>query len=1227
MIPIHQIIFFVHNEVNSLCHNINSVTITTLGVPQKWLVDTGATLSAVRCENLIARNIPYHNERICIRGIGGNVHSDGYVYLKLLVGNTEITHKFYVFKNLPCRTDGILGQDFLSKYNCILNFELNTLSINTTLGTTVFDLEMGTMGYNNYLILPPRSESLHYVETCVRQDCIIFPKELCEGIFLASALVSPRNGKIPLKVLNTRNEEVKLSFFTPTIDYLYNYDICNFDKNYVNADRVKRLFQSLQLNHLNLQDRISIENICAKYADVFYIDGDKLGVSNVYQQTIHLKDNVMPVYVKPYRLPKFQKAEIDRQINKMLNEDIIEECQSEWSSPLLLVPKKSEGSSEKRWRVVVDYRKLNERIQDDKFPLPNINDILDALSGSVYFSHLDLTQSYYQLELKPESRKYTAFTTDRQYQLKRLPMGLKISPSAFSRAMTVAMSGLNYEKCLIYLDDLVCFGRNISQHNKNLMDIFERLRRVNLKLNPGKCQFLKKELLYLGHVISGEGISPDPQKTKVIQNYPKPCNSDEVKRFIAFANYYRKFIPHFAEIAIPLNKLCRKGCQFIWSDECDKSFLTLKNSLINPPILQYPDFSQDNEYILHTDASGVAIGSMLCNKNNLPIAYASRALNKSELNYPTIEKELLAIVWSVRYFRPYLFGKTFTIKTDHRPLVYLFNINSPSSRLLKFRLSLDEYDYKIEYVKGADNVAADALSRIVMTSDELKDMNRNIMNVMTRRMKRMLDLKENVDRSSNDDDNDVSTHSTRTDHPKVVEMLKKPSSGVEIIFQKYRNRNSNELCIKHNNFLYVPSRLTIYIDVNHRLRSARDAFVRDLQSLCKKINVNEVYIVKNNDNKCLIEWLTKEIKNNTEWSGPRLCIINKKVYRIDSVDDRKVILNDFHLLPTSGHAGVKRMLNNIKRYYFWPNITNDVKRFVKKCDLCQKQKHSLPTKQPMEITSTAKCAFDKVYLDIVGPLEKDYYNKSYILTIQCELSKYVEAHSLENKDSCSVARSFVENFILRYGIPREICTDRGTEFISKTMSEVCKLLHINQLSSTAYHHQTLGSLENSHKSLNSFLRIQTDNSPRYWSDWLQYWCFSYNTTVHSETKYSPYELVFGKKCNLPSNLKTDVVSPLYNTDNYPLELKYRLEKSQLDARQNLINSKHARKSRFDSYVNPIMYKKGDLVLVKNESGNKLSSPVYLGPYQVIEDLTPNVKILKNNKEELLHKNRTKLYTT
>lgn len=206
------------------------------------------------------------------------------------------------------------------------------------------------------------------------------------------------------------------------------------------------------------------------------------------------------------------------------------------------------------------------------------------------------------------------------------------------------------------------------------------------------------------------------------------------------------------------------------------------------------------------------------------------------------------------------------------------------------------------------------------------------------------------------------------------------------------------------------------------------------------------------------------------------------------------------------------MVNNIKKYYFWPNLEADITEFVKRCDKCQKQKHtSHYTKEPLSITSTANTAFEKIYLDIVGPLDRDNNNYAYILTIQCELSKYIDAYPLFTKSSNEVARNFVNNFILRYGVPKEIATDRGTEFLSQTMKEVCKLLHINQLQSTAYHHQSIGALENSHKHMGNYLRIQTENHTEAWSTWLPFWCFSYNTSVHTQTQFTPFELVFGKK--------------------------------------------------------------------------------------------------------------------
>ena len=278
----------------------------------------------------------------------------------------------------------------------------------------------------------------------------------------------------------------------------------------------------------------------------------------------------------------------------------------------------------------------------------------------------------------------------------------------------------------------------------------------------------------------------------------------------------------------------------------------------------------------------------------------------------------------------------------------------------------------------------------------------------------------------------------------------------------------------------------------------------------------------------------------------------------------------------------------------------------------------------MTITTTATSAFQKVFLDLVGPIDQDEKGNRYILTLQCELTKFVEGYALENKEATTVAKSFVENFILRYGIPSEVVTDQGTEFLALTFKESCKLLKIKQLNSTAYHHETLGALENSHKHLGAYLRIYATKHATDWSSWIPFWCFSYNTTVHTETRYTPYELVFGKLSCLPSNL-TKQVDPMYNFNDYPYELKYRLQVAWNDARNNLIVSKNKRKNQYDKSKYCINVKVGDKILLRNNSSTNKADPIFKGPYKVVECKDQNIVIEIENKLVEVHRNRVKLY--
>ena len=269
------------------------------------------------------------------------------------------------------------------------------------------------------------------------------------------------------------------------------------------------------------------------------------------------------------------------------------------------------------------------------------------------------------------------------------------------------------------MDDIIIFSTSLEEHIKHLKLVFEKLREARLKIQLDKSEFLRTEVEFLGHLITRKGIKPNPKKIEAIQKFPIPKTAKEIKSFLGLLGYYRKCINGFAKITKPFTKCLKKGATIEHTGEFKDAFELCKQILCNDPILQYPDF--EKPFILTTDASNVAIGAVLSQGrigSDLPIAYASRTLNTAELNYSTVEKELLAIVFGTNYFRPYLFGRKFTIITDHKPVEYLFNMKEPNSRLVRWRLKLQKFDYQICYKKGKQNTNADGLSRIEINMTE-----------------------------------------------------------------------------------------------------------------------------------------------------------------------------------------------------------------------------------------------------------------------------------------------------------------------------------------------------------------------------------------------------------------------------------------------------------------------------------------------------------------------------
>ena len=385
----------------------------------------------------------------------------------------------------------------------------------------------------------------------------------------------------------------------------------------------------------------------------------------MFQHRIDTDPNAPPVRMPFYRQPPHLKAETDRQVEDMLQQGIIQPSTSMYNSPVVLVRKK-----DNTWRFAVDYRKLNKITIPISHPIPRLDDVFDALgeSKASIFSILDLNSAYFQIELDPETRHKSAFVThDGVYEFCRMPFGLRNAPMSFQMLMSQVLKGLNWKFVLCYIDDILVFSSNFDEHISHLSQVFQRLRDANLTLKAEKCSFAVDKVIYLGHVITKNGVEVDiSKKTEKIRSFPEPKNQKQLKSFLGLANYYKRFVKDFSKICVPLNRLLQKDKKQKfepgdWTDKCQDAFDTLKNSLTSPPVLGYADMNKP--FVLSTDASGAAIGYILGQVDETgreqAIAFGGRALHPDEKKWTVTELECLAVIAGMEAYKHYLKSNRF----------------------------------------------------------------------------------------------------------------------------------------------------------------------------------------------------------------------------------------------------------------------------------------------------------------------------------------------------------------------------------------------------------------------------------------------------------------------------------------------------------------------------------------------------------------------------------------
>ena len=871
----------------------------------------------------------------------------------------------------------------------------------------------------------------------------------------------------------------------PPIEYIHHEKFKNtLNKNYV--DEIILL----------LEDNI----------EIIATSTEELTPSKLSPHKIKLKARVRPTKQRFYRLTKLKSDILKEELTKLIEKKLIEPSYSEWSSPVVLVPKPNG-----KWRLCIDYRKVNDVTEKDSYSLPNIDEIFDSLDGAKIFTTLDLYSGYHQILMDEESVEITSFTTKfGNYQFKVMPFGLTGAPATFQREMNKILFPL-IGKCVYnFIDDILIYSRTIEEHLEHIKEVLKIFKKYHLKINIEKCKFMQTEVEVLGHKLTTEGLSPMDSKVEAIRNWKSPTNVHELRSFLGAVGYYRNFVNKYSQISAPLCKLLKKGEKYIWNKEQEESFKSLKEGLINAPILKFPQF--DKEFIIRTDASYDGIGGVLLQKDEEtkiehPVHYISRTLTKSEKNYGITDLKGAALYYCLTKLKPYIIGNPIKtiIYTDHKPSIGLFKNKEPhNARQTRWCLTASMLGVEIWYESGKKNVVADALSRM--------------------------------------------------------------------------KNESNKVVLATN----------INSEIDETL-------------------------------------LSKVIK---EFLEEKFTVIDGVEYFIDGNNYRKLITNTEEKLKlifaahNVGHEGYYKTYQRLKRCYYWNNMISDVKRVVSKCEKCQLNRPQ-PYPNPTEgIPTQVEGPFVHMGLDIIGPLVQTRNKNQYLIVMVDYFTKWVEAEPTETITAMDVIK-FLINVFSRHGIPQVITTDNGVQFTADMTKIFLDLYDVYVKFTSTYHPESNGLVENRNKEIGKLLRL-LGTKYKDWDEILPSALWALRTTKNNVTKYSSFELVYGREDQQPFDI---AARPTKDTkgktsDEIILEKFINHYRWTLEAAENVKNANKywaIRRQEKNSMNKGKSINPGDLVLVRNLSRTKLE-PYFVGPLKVIKKQFNTVTLADPNSGVQLNRN-------
>ena len=924
-----------------------------------------------------------------------------------------------------------------------------------------------------------------------------------------------------------KDTDPSTKFFLAILKKEYDYvELHNINTNTPSAiyDEIKGIKTDFDSNFTT-----RVQHIFEKYKSTLELPSELPPNRPNFDHEIPLVHDAKVPVSKVYRMSIAELEELRKQLDAYLSKNWIRHSTSNFAAPVLF-QRKSDGSL----RMCIDYRGLNKYTKRVEFPLPNVDTLLDQLSGSYVYTALDLAQGYHQIRIKDEDIYKTAFKT--QYGLFEflvMPFGLTSAPSTFQRFMNYVLKPEENTFVLVYLDDILIFSKSLDEHLVHLEKVISLLAEHQLVLRLTKCHIGKSELEYLGHTLSSKGIKPSPKKVEAVTNWPIPQNVTHVQQFLGFCNFYRRYIPHYSNIAYPLYELTRKNVSFKWTHKEHTAFLKMKQLMTTAPVLRRPNCGRDAEFVIATDASKYGIGAVLLQQDNngklQPCAYFAKSLSTPQRSYSTYDQELLGVVAAMSEWRVYIEGcKSITIITDHATLKHLPNANDSEklakvprryipwlnviSPYLAINPDTNQPLLRILYRKGSEN-DADALSRRPDLIDQLSEFD-------------LSTFEKDLD--------ELHTHLSAMTHLAFDDSL----------LTKIRTSTKNDPALNKNT---------------------------------------------------LPPGVTFSQKDNLYYFGDKLYIPN----------DPEIItsiLYEFH--DTNGHPSWIRTHANISQVFYFSKMSKIIRRYCKKCIVCERVKdRTTPAYGKNYPLPTPNRPWEYISMDFITNLpEVNGYDA--IVTFVDTFTK--QAHFIPctmKISSQQLAKLYLKEIYRLHGLSRTIICDRDPRFTSSFWKTLFSQLQTKLNISSAYHPQTDGQTERTHRTIEQILRAFVHNQHHDWYDCLPLAEFSYNNSRHASTTFTPFEAIYGFNPITPPTLMLP-----HNPNS--LDLINRIHDIHALITEQLKIAKVLQSHYADQHQIQHSFEVGDKVMldttnlvIRNQTTRKLRQR-FLGPFTISKVVSP-----------------------